>query len=69
MLHNVNLLGGKVVSVTTDGFITDIPDLESKLLKLKKGNKLLMAYRDAREALFGNPSALELKNSGTGLMS
>jgi len=27
-LHNIQKLGGKVVSVTTDGFITDIEDLE-----------------------------------------
>jgi hypothetical protein len=29
------LLKGKVVSVTTDGFITDVKDLENKMLKHK----------------------------------
>lgn len=32
--HNISKLNGKVVSVTTDGFITDLTDLESKLLTL-----------------------------------
>jgi len=32
-------IGGKVVSVTTDGFITDIKDLEAELLKLPTENK------------------------------
>lgn len=34
MLHAVQLLGGKAVSVTTDGFITDIEDLEKKVIDL-----------------------------------
>ncbi|KAI1430456.1 hypothetical protein GGR50DRAFT_702051, partial [Xylaria sp. CBS 124048] len=33
-LNNIQIIGGKVVSVTTDGFITDVEDLESKLLAL-----------------------------------
>lgn len=33
MLHITEALGGRVVSVTTDGFITDLPDLESKILE------------------------------------
>ena len=33
-LHNIQQLGGTVVSVTTDGFITDIANLEQKLLEL-----------------------------------
>ncbi len=33
-LNNINILGGKVVSVTTDGFCTDVDDLESRMLKL-----------------------------------
>lgn len=30
-LHTIQSLGGKVVSVTTDGFITDIKDIEEKM--------------------------------------
>lgn len=33
-LHNIKKLGGKVVSVTSDGFITDIENLEDKLWTL-----------------------------------
>ena len=43
------MMGGKVVSVTTDGFITDIKDLESKLLVLKQEKiPLFLLYRDLR---------------------
>lgn len=35
-LHNIHKLCGKVVSVTTEGFISDIEDLDNKLLKLPK---------------------------------
>jgi high-affinity K+ transport system ATPase subunit B len=34
LLHSVGELGGRVVSVTTDGFITDIMDLEDKVVSL-----------------------------------
>jgi hypothetical protein len=33
-LHNIQALGGKIVSVTTDGFITDLPNLEEAIMKL-----------------------------------
>lgn len=33
-LHNIKYLGGKIVSVTTDGFITDIENLEDRILPL-----------------------------------
>ncbi len=29
-LNNIEKLGGRVISVTTDGFITDVKDLEEK---------------------------------------
>ena len=35
-LHNVHILEGKLVSVTTDGFITNIKDLETEILKNPK---------------------------------
>jgi len=33
-LNNIQRLGGQVISATTDGFITDIEDLENKILSL-----------------------------------
>lgn len=77
LLHNVDDLGYKVVSVTTDGFITDAPDLESCILN--KANKasenpsealsLLKEYRKMREILSGDPMGLELKTQGKNIMS
>lgn len=68
-------LGGKVVSVTTDGFITDVSDLESLILNLPQKSEeslkmsLLKEYRKIRELLSGEPLSLELKHQGVGLMS
>lgn len=76
-LHNIQTLGGKVVSVTTDGFITNIVDLETQLLNLpEEDTTLLRKYRSLRKDLTDfpddlnnkpNPAALEVKNSGRGL--
>jgi hypothetical protein len=69
-LHNIDKLGGKVVSVTTDGFITNIKDLENKLLSLKPSEiPLFTKYREIRETLSGNSTALEIKHSGKGVIS
>jgi hypothetical protein len=38
-LHVIQNLGGKIVSVTTDGFITDINDLENKIINFFDLNK------------------------------
>jgi hypothetical protein len=55
--------GGKVVSVTTDGFITDITDMESKLLALKPNKiPLLLLYRDLRYDLSESKDSLEVKH-------
>jgi hypothetical protein len=56
---------GKVVSVTTDGFITNINDLESKL----KDNFLLTEFKKLREELSDNDIGLEIKNYGKGIIS
>jgi hypothetical protein len=74
-LNNIQLLGGKVISVTTDGFITDIEDLENKILTLDLPNKrCLMLYRLIRKNLTStktesglvfNDSALEVKCTET----
>jgi hypothetical protein len=70
-LHNVSRIGGKVVSVTTDGFITNIPDLETKLLGLRDQDiPLLKLYKDLRRDITDcETPALELKHSGKGIIS
>lgn len=69
-LHNIQKLGGKVVSVTTDGFITDIEDLENKLLELPQDcTTLLRKYRDLRYKLSSTCEALEVKYKGEGIIS
>lgn len=73
-LHQISILGGKVISVTTDGFITDIDNLECKLLesfKIDKYNSLLGEYRSLRDLLTGekNSGGLEIKHTGVGMTS
>ena len=58
-------MGGLVVSVTTDGFITNISDLESKIAK----NFLLGEFKQSREVLSGDNTGLELKCSGRGIIA
>jgi hypothetical protein len=77
LLHKVDTLKGKVVSVTTDGFITDLPDLETLLLEAsdtpedttKSSLSLLKEYRETRKLLSGDASALECRHEGKKLMS
>ena len=64
-LHAIHGMGGKVVSITTDGFITDVTDLEPKI----KEGFLLNEYREIRGELSGDKQALELKSSGYGVMA
>jgi len=74
-LHNIHKLGGKIVSVTTDGFITDIDNLEEKLLTLPEDQlTLLNKYRSLRmeltqEDTTPDTNALELKKDGKGVIS
>lgn len=65
-LHNTHVLGGKIVSVTTDGFISDIGGLESKIAP---NSILLKEFQRMRTKLSGNPEALELKHQGKGIIS
>jgi hypothetical protein len=75
IMNNIDNINGKIVSVTTDGFITDIPDLENLLLdKINKGEwkgDLLKSYRTWRSEITNgaNPDALEIKKSGPNMMS
>lgn len=51
-LNNIQQLGGKVISVTTDGFISNIEDLEEKLLSLDDDHiHCLKLYRSVRKLL------------------
>lgn len=69
-LHNIQKLGGKIVSVTTDGFITDVVNLEQKLLQLPiEDCFLLKKYRTLRTDLSGVADALEIKSGGKGVIS
>lgn len=64
-MHSIQQLGGQVVSVTTDGFITDVVDLESKLTS----NFLLGEYKKIRANLSETNISLEVKSSGKGIVA
>jgi hypothetical protein len=68
MLNAVNELGGNVVACTTDGFVCDIENLEQKLIDFLPKSSLLFNYRNIREKLSGDPSALEVKTSVRGII-
>lgn len=72
-LDNIHKLGGKIVSTTTDGFITNIPNLETILSNLSpESTPLLTLFRNLRIALsddIKNHIALELKSQCTGIIS
>lgn len=70
-LNNIEKMGGRVISVTTDGFITDVENLEEKLLALEdKYIPLLKYYRIVRRMLSKDPAAFEEKNVETrGILS
>lgn len=77
-LHNINTLGGKIVSCTTDGFVTDIANLESKIVPDQNGQEkkcadkntvMLRYFQNIRKVLSGDGTALELKHEGLGIIS
>jgi hypothetical protein len=62
-LNNINKMGGRVISATTDGFITDVEDLEEKLLTLPVEQTLFLRYfRLMRRLLSNTPQGLEKKH-------
>jgi len=70
VLHNTSLLKGNITSVTTDGFVSDVSNLEEKLLADKTLKTILLQeYRNARYWLSKDPSALELKTYGKGILT
>jgi hypothetical protein len=63
-LQTIQSLGGVVVSVTTDGFITNQADVESKV-----SDKFLFSeFKKIRIELTGENSGLEQKNAGKGII-
>lgn len=62
-------MGGKVVSVTTDGFITDVENLEAKMSNALKKSVLMNEYQGIRAELSGERAGLELKSSGVGVIA
>jgi len=64
-LHSIHQLEGLVVSVTTDGFITNIPELDQKL----SGNYLFGEYKKIRQILSDDHFGLELKSQGQGIIA
>lgn len=68
-LENISKLKGKIVSVTTDGFITDIENLEFKITELYKSrdDSLLKEYKKIRYELSRDDSGLEIKKDGLGI--
>lgn len=64
-LHGIDKLGGEVVSVTTDGFITNVENLELKISRCY----LVSEYKRIRLDLSGDDTGLEVKSSGRGVMA
>lgn len=67
LLHYVYLQKGNVVSVTTDGFITDLPDLIN--YKPYCEYSLFTEYCKTRKELSGDSTGLEEKKKGPGIIS
>ena len=70
-LHAVQKLNGKVVSVTTDGFITDINDLEKGIIDVMNSDDsfLLSKFKELRGEISNDDTALEIKHEGKGIIS
>jgi len=69
LLHNIHKEGGLIVSVTTDGFITNIEDLESVMVKDISSFSLFKEYKKMRNSLSGNNLGLEIKKTTKGVVS
>lgn len=56
--------------MTTDGFITDLENIESLINNLPEGDRpLIKKYQALRGELSKLPEALELKSSSLGVIS
>jgi len=72
LLNVTHKLGGKITAVTTDGFVTNIPDLENKIMKYFEENNVensfLLQYKNIRQKLSGISDALEVKTNVRGII-
>jgi len=66
VIRQVHLQGGRIVSSTTDGLITDV---EGLINKLDYDSKLLEIFANLRETLSGDRTILEVKHVVKGIMS
>jgi hypothetical protein len=78
-LNSIYFLNGKITSVTTDGFVTDIDEIENKTVNLLKENSVLSLIRKQRLMLTvkhdevgniqleGCPDSLEVKTKVQGI--
>lgn len=64
-LHSIQKIGGLVVSVTTDGFITNLAELENKI----SSNYLFLQFKKIRIILAGENKGLEIKSEGKGIIA
>ena len=64
-LNSIQELGGKAVSVTTDGFITNLPNLESNI----SNNYLFSEFKKMRKNLSSDDTGLEIKHQGKGIIA
>jgi len=65
-------LNGKIISVTTDGFLTNIEGLEELIINnpiCKDNNILLTKFKELRNKLSGDSTSLELKQISEGIAS
>jgi len=72
LLYKTQQLGGKITAVTTDGFVSNIPDLENKIMMYDQENNIqdsfLNKYRETRMLLSGEPEGLEVKTNVRGII-
>lgn len=68
-LHNIHKMNGKIVSCTTDGFVTDLKDLEGLINNCDGNNVLMKNFQEIRTLLSGNSTGLEIKHEGEGIIS
>ena len=62
-------MGGNVVSLTTDGFITNIEDLENKITQsTNKINHFFLKYRSLRFYLSNTITALDVNYKCKGIV-
>jgi len=66
VIRQVHLQGGRIISTTTDGLITDV---EGLINKLDYDSELLKIFADLRQILSGDRTILEVKHIVKGIMS